>query len=117
MMKNNFTWGDMELCKKCYYADKDPCICLASGEKPDKMIFSEDCSKYLPESKWKHMNENMQNKSKRDTLIKEYQELMKKARECADESEKNILLKKASDKHDEILMNDMGRDKNFKRFS
>ena len=54
---------------------------------------------------------------KRDTLIKEYQELMKKARECADESEKNILLKKASDKHDEILMNDMGRDKNFKRFN
>lgn len=59
MMKNNFTWEDMELCKKCHYADKDPCICLASGEKiekPDKMIFSEDCSKYLPESKWKRMN-------------------------------------------------------------
>lgn len=30
----------------------------------------------------------MQNQSKRDTLIKEYQELMKKARECADESKK-----------------------------
>lgn len=58
-MKNSFTWDDMELCKKCHHADKDPCICLASGkkvEKPDRMIFSEDCTKYLPESKWKRMN-------------------------------------------------------------
>lgn len=59
----------------------------------------------------------MQNQSKRDSLIKEYQELMKKARESSSKSEKSEWLKKASAKHDEITMNDMGRDKNFKRFS
>lgn len=59
----------------------------------------------------------MQNQSKRDSLIKEYQELMKKARESSSESEKSEWLKKASAKYDEVIMNDMGRDKNFKRFS
>lgn len=58
----------------------------------------------------------MQSKSKRETLIEEYLELLKKARECAAELEKSDLYKKASDKSDEILMNDMGRDRNFKRF-
>lgn len=59
----------------------------------------------------------MQGESKRDSLIKEYRELLEKARESTSKTEKDALYKKASEKHDEIVMNDMGRDKNFKRFS
>ena len=57
-MENKFTWDEMLLCKDCHYADKDPSICNArerGGVKPGKILFPDDCGKYLKESKWKRM--------------------------------------------------------------
>lgn len=56
---SKFTWADMQLCKNCHYADKDPDICKADDkakEKPSPMYHSGHCSKYLAESKHKRMN-------------------------------------------------------------
>lgn len=59
----------------------------------------------------------MQNNSKRDKLIRQYKELLKKSREATDEKEKKRFSTLASEKHEEILMEEMGRDKNIKRFN
>ena len=59
----------------------------------------------------------MQNNSKRETLIMQYRELLKRKREATDENEKKDLSIEAAKKHEEILMEEFGRDKNIKRFN
>ena len=41
---SKFTWADMQLCKNCHYADKEPDICKADDkakEKPSPMYHIE----------------------------------------------------------------------------
>lgn len=59
----------------------------------------------------------MQNKSKRETLIHEYKELLKKSREATTEAEKKKYSQLSHEKHQEILMEQFGRDKNIGRFN
>ena len=51
-----------------------------------------------------------------DKLVREHRELLKKAKETADEKEKARFLRLAEQKHNEMLVAEFG-DKNFKRFN
>ena len=51
-----------------------------------------------------------------DRLVREHRELLKKARETADEKEKARILRLAEQKHNEMLVAEFD-DKNFKRFN
>lgn len=59
----------------------------------------------------------MYNQSKREKLILEYKELLKKKRESTTPKDKEHFSKLASEKHNEILMCEFGGDENIKRFN
>lgn len=59
----------------------------------------------------------MQNKSKRETLISEYKALLKKSRKSTTEEEKKKYSQSSHEKHQEILMEQFGGDKNIGRFN
>lgn len=59
----------------------------------------------------------MHNQSKREKLIIEYKELLKKRREAPTEEEQRYLSELSHKKHQEILMEQFGRDKNIGRFN
>ncbi|SFA87743.1 hypothetical protein SAMN05216249_10464 [Acetitomaculum ruminis DSM 5522] len=59
----------------------------------------------------------MQNKSKREILIDEYLSLLKKSNESSTEEEKQKYSDLAHEKHQEILMEQFGGDKNIGRFN
>lgn len=63
---SKYTWEDMEVCKECHFADKDPDICLAFGKpvgKPCKMNdWNDECGRFVRNSKWDRMPESERNK-------------------------------------------------------
>ncbi len=60
----------------------------------------------------------MNNKSEREKeLISEYRELLRKSREVATEEEKNFFSDLSHEKHQEILIEHFGGDKNIGRFN
>lgn len=59
----------------------------------------------------------MHNQSKREKLITEYRELLKKRREATTEEEQNYFSDLSHKKHQEILMEQFGGDKNIGRFN
>lgn len=59
----------------------------------------------------------MHNQSKREKLIAEYRELLKKHREAITKEEQERFSDLAHQKHQEILMEQFGGDKNIGRFN
>ena len=58
---SKYNWADMEVCKTCHFADKDPDICNAFSEpreKPSKMDdWTDVCARWTRSSKWDRMTE------------------------------------------------------------
>jgi hypothetical protein len=56
-------------------------------------------------------------KSRREKLITEYRDILKKIRKETDEQKKRDLIEKSSEIHREIVIEESGGDKNIGRFS
>lgn len=58
----------------------------------------------------------LEHSEKNDKLVRQLREYEKKSREATATDEKERFSKLAREKHDEILMEEMGGDRNIKRF-
>lgn len=59
----------------------------------------------------------MQDKSKREELITQYRDMIKKIKKETDEQKKRDLIEKSHEIHREIVIEESGGDRNIGRFS